>query len=350
MRKFQIGKKKIGPLEPCFITAEIGSNHNQNLELTKKLVGVIKEAGADAVKFQSFTTENLVSRRITSFPTLSSNGDPFKILKRCELSYSMYAKIKEFAETRGLICFSSPSHKTDVDELNRIGVPAFKISSAQITDLPIIKYIAAKGKPVILSTGAATLQEISEAVEIIKSTDNEQIVLLHCTMLYPTKLNQVNLAAIETLRANFPDVIIGYSDHTMEPVLIPVAAVAMGAHVIEKHITLDRSMPGPDHPFALEPKEFEAMVRAIRILEKAVGNPKKQPLAAEKVIAQASRRSLVIVRPIKKGQKIRETEITTKRPGDGIPPKFLPSIIGRIARVDLKSDDILSWDNVETGN
>ena len=346
MKKVQIGDKLVGDGEQTFIIAEIGANHDGNLEQAKQLIDVAKEAGVDAVKFQSFTVENWISKEMTSFPTLEPDKDILDTLKKCELPYPMYKKIKSYTEKKGLICFSTPSHKTDIDKLSEIGVPAFKFGSVQITDLPTIKYAASNGKPIILATGASTLTEVSEAVDIIRSTGNENIILLHCTSLYPTIMNQVNLNVIKTLESAFPDTIIGYSDHTLDPVIIPVAAVAMGACVIEKHITLDRNMKGPDHKFALEPEEFKTMVKAVRDVEKAFGSPIKRQLEVEKEIAMLGRRSLVARKDIGKGTKIKEEHITIKRPGYGIPPKFLELVIGRIAKKNIIEDDVIKWDMI----
>ena len=346
MKKVQIGNKLVGDGEQTFIIAEIGANHGGSLEQAKQLIDIAKEAGADAVKFQSFTVENWISKEMSSFPTMDPNENIRETLKKCELPYPMYREIKTYAEKKGLICFSTPSHKTDIDKLSEIGVPAFKFGAVQITDLPTIKYAASKDKPIILSAGASTLTEVSEAVDIISSTGNENIILLHCTSLYPTIMNQVNLNVIKTLESAFPDTVIGYSDHTLDPIIIPVAAVAMGAHVIEKHITLDRNMKGPDHKFALEPEEFKTMVQAVRDVEEAFGSPIKKQLEEEKEIAKLGRRSLVARKDIRKGTELNEEHITIKRPGYGIPPKFLELVIGRIAKEDIMEDDVIKWDMV----
>jgi len=300
VNKIKVGDRLIGEGEPCFIIAEIVSNHNGSLEQAKKLIDITKETGADAVKFQSFTVENWISKEMTSFPTLKSNENILDTLKKYELSYPMYEEIKSYAEKKRLVCFSTPSHKTDIDKLSKIGVPAFKFGSVQITDLPTIKHAASKGKPIILSTGASTLTEVSEAVNVIKSTENDSIILLHCTVLYPTRVDQVNLNVIKTLKKTFPDTIVGYSDHTLEPVIVPVAAVTIGAHVFEKHITLYRNMEGTDHKFALEPEEFKTMVKAVRTVEKSFGSLIKKQLEEEKEIAMLGRRSLVARKDIKK--------------------------------------------------
>jgi len=346
MRRIKIGNKWVGQGEPCFVIAEIGSNHNRNLKQAKKLIDAAIKAKADAVKFQSFTVENWVSKDYKPFGRLVSEDDAYNQLKNYELSYEMYIELDKYCREKGIICFSSPSHPTDVKRLMDIGLPAFKFGSVQITDHPTIKYAAKFKKPIILGSGASDLSEVSEAVELIKSIGNEKIILLHCTTLYPTKIEQVNLKVIETFKETFPDLIIGYSDHTLEVITVPVAAVAMGAWVIEKHITLDRSMEGPDHHFALEPEEFVAMVKAVRDLEKALGSKRKVKLAPEKESARLGRRSLVAQRDIRKGEEIKEKDITTKRPGYGIAPKFLESVIGRTAKKNITKDKVIKWSMV----
>lgn len=340
--KIKIGDKEIGG-KRVFIIAEIGSNHNRNLKQGKELINVAKEAGADSVKFQSFTAENFISKRVISSPTLKTGKTPFDVIKKSELPYPMYAKFKSYAESNELICFSTPSHPTDIDKLNEIGISLLKIGSAQITDLPMIEYTAKQGRPIILSTAASTLREISEAVRVIESVGNKNIILLHCTMLYPTQPDQTNLKVIRTLRKNFPDAIIGYSDHTLEPIVVPVAAVAIGARVIEKHLTLNRKLKGPDHPFALEPQEFEMMVKGIRAAEKAIGSKEKKVLPEEAEIAMVSRKSLIATKNLKRGQIIASGDIIIKRPGYGIPPKFLQVIIGQVLTRSVKEDDVVTW-------
>lgn len=346
MKKIKISNRLIGEGEPCFIIAEVGTNHNGKLEYAKDLVRIAKEAGADAVKFQSFKVENWISSEMKSFPTISSKENLFDFLKKYELPYNMYKEIKFFAEKLNIICFSTPSHKTDIDILYKMGIPVFKFGSVQITDLPTIKYASNKGKPIILSTGASNLSEVSEAIEICRSVKNDDIILLHCTSLYPTKMEQVNLNVIKTFKVTFPDVIIGYSDHTLNPTIIPVAAVTMGAKVIEKHITLDKKMSGPDHKFALEPKEFKSMVKAIRKVEKSFGSPIKKSLSEERETMRLGRRSLIAKEDISKGTKIKYEHITIKRPGYGIPPKFLDLVVGRVSKMNIKKDSVIKWDMI----
>ncbi|MDD5529878.1 MAG: N-acetylneuraminate synthase family protein [bacterium] len=343
MKKIKIGNKWVGEGNPCFIIAEIGANHNQDIEIGKELIDVSCEAGVDAIKFQSFTVKNWISKSMKSFPTLPSGVDIKKELKKCELSYTMYEKFKQYAKNKGVICFSTPSHKEDIDKLMAIGIPAIKFGSVQITDLPTIEYAAKRKKPIMLSTGASRMKEIKEALDTIYSTGNKDVILLHCTSLYPTPIDKVNLRAMLTLMKNF-DVPIGYSDHTLDPVLVPTAAVALGACIIEKHITLDRNLKGPDHPFALEPQELKEMVKAIRNTETLLGSGIKQQLPEEKEMAKMGRRSIVAKIKIPSRTRISREMLTLKRPGYGIEPKYINKIIGRTSKKNIEEDTIILWD------
>ena len=346
LRTITIANRVIGGGEPCFIIAEVGANHNRRFDIARRLVDAAVEAGADAVKFQSFTVENWLSRDFKRFPTIAGEEDPRRALKRAELPYEMYARIAEYCRRQGIICFSTPSHVTDVDKLYELGVPAFKFGAVQVTDLPTITHAARLGRPIILSDGAAEMSEVLRAIETVLDTGNNQLALLHCTSLYPCQdYHLLNLNVLRSWQAVF-DFPIGYSDHTLDPVIAPVAAVAMGAKIIEKHITLDRSMKGPDHPFALEPAELSCMVAAIRQTEQALGDTYRRILPEEAEIARLGRRSLVATRNIKAGEVIRAEDLTTKRPGTGIEPRHFNLIVGRVARRNIKADHVLTWDMV----
>lgn len=341
-RKIKIQDKWIGGKSPCFIIAEVGANHNQDMRLTKKLIDAAVDAGADAVKFQSFTVENWISKEATEMPGISSKGDLFKTLKKFELPYVMYKEIVAYCRKKGIICFSTPAHTSDIKELLKIGTPAFKLGSVQITDYPTVVYAARAKKPVIISAGASSLKEVAECIRWIKAAGNKNIVLLQCTTLYPTQAQQVNLRVIETFREDFPDLIVGFSDHTLEPYVFSTAAVAMGARVLERHITLDRAMKGPDHHFALEPREFALMVQKVRGLEKALGSSVKKPLAKERKNSKLCRRSIVACRDIPRGKIITVDDLTTKRPGWGLAPKNISCIIGKKAVKDIGQDKIIT--------
>jgi N,N'-diacetyllegionaminate synthase len=345
-RTITIADRIIGGDAPCFVIAEVGANHNRQLDLARRLVDAAVDAGADAVKFQSFRVQHWVSQDFTEFPTLAGVPDLHAALRQAELPYGLYSELAAYCAARGVICFSTPSHVTDVDELHRRGAPAFKFGSVQITDLPTLVHAARYGRPLILSGGAANLSEVARAVETILATGNDQLALLHCTSVYPcTDFGLLNLRVLPALQATF-DFPIGYSDHTTDPVLAPVAAVALGAKLVEKHITLDRRMSGPDHSFALEPAEFARMVDAIRKTERALGQSRRRMLPEEAELARLGRRSLVATRDIPVGATIRRADLTTKRPGFGIPPEQLDLIAGRTARQRIPADHVLTWDMV----
>ena len=341
-----INGRKIGGNYPVYIIAEIGSNFNGEFDVAKQIIDLAVNAGADAVKFQSFNVDTWISKDFT-VPSVSNSADDWKVyLKQYELSYNLYAEIANYCNEVKITCFSTPSHISDIDKLYELNIPAFKFGSVQITDLPTIEYAASKNKPIIISAGASDMSEIMRVVEVIQDAGNDQIAMLHCTTQYPCEdFGLVNLNVLRSFQSLF-DFPIGYSDHTLDPIIIPVAAVSMGAKIIEKHVTLDRNMDGPDHAVALEPEEFSKMVKAIRLTEKALGVPYRRILTEEKEAATIGRRSLVSTRNIRKGEIITKNDITIKRPGTGINPCFYDIIIGRTAKMDIKSDHVLSWDMV----
>lgn len=344
MEKIKIANRWIGEGEPCFVIAEVGANHDKKLSQAKELIDIAAEAGADAVKFQNFTAENFVSRKMDYFPTLDSSKSVYDAIKEAELPAEWLGELKEYARQRGIIFFSTPSHKVDVDKLCEIDVPAFKWGSVQITDIPTLKYAAEKGKPMIIATGASDLADVQDAINAVYSTGNREVILLHCTALYPTRIDQVNLKALDTLRNAF-HVPVGYSDHTLG-IAVAIAAVAKGACVIEKHFTLSRKLKGPDHSFAMEPDELKRLVKAIRETEKCLGSPIKRRLEEEEEIAKLGRRSIVAKVDIPEGTVIDGNMFTLKRPGYGISPRFVDVVIGRTAKRNIEKDDIITWEMV----
>lgn len=347
MKIVKIGDRLVGEGEPCFIIAEAGVNHNGDINLARKLVDAAKEAGADAVKFQTFKAENVVTKyaetadyqkRTTGF------GSQYEMIKKLELSEHEFRELAEYARERDTIFLSSPFCNESVDLLDEIGVPAFKIASGEITNIPLLKHISSKEKPVILSTGMATLGEIEEALKAIKNGGVTDIILLHCVTSYPAKIEEINLRAIQTLKHAFK-LPVGFSDHTID-IMVPAVAVALGACVIEKHFTLNRKMPGPDHKASLEPYEFKEMVKVIRDIEKALGDGIKKPTEDEERIKKFARRSIVAKINIPKGALITEDMLALKRPNMGIPPNFLNVIVGRKAASDIKKDELITWDKV----
>ena len=343
MEKVKIGNKLIGDGEHCFIIAEAGSNHNGSLERAKKLIDVAVKAGADAVKFQIYQAENLYSKYTPEFSYLKGQNI-YELIKSIETPREWLKELARYCETKNIIFLATPFDFEAVDILDKY-VPAFKIASFEITDLELLKYAAEKGKPMIISTGMANLGEIEEAISAIKSVGNEDIILLHCNSLYPTPVEVVNLRAMETMRTAFK-VPVGFSDHTLG-IHTPIAAVAMGACVIEKHFTLDRTLPGPDHSFAIEPAELKEMVRCAREVEKAKGTgiKEKSDLESEEMYVKA-RRSIHAKVYIPKGTKITRDMLIIKRPDYGIKPKFIDIVVGREAKRDIKEDEWITWDKV----
>ncbi|MGE5605232.1 MAG: N-acetylneuraminate synthase [Bacteroidota bacterium] len=345
----QVNNRCISSDSPVFIIAEAGVNHNGSLEMAERLVDLAAEAGADAVKFQTFKADRFVTttapKALYQKEATGSGESQYTMLKRLELSYEQHLELVEHCKTRNITFLSTPFDFDSVALLEKFNLPAYKISSGDLTNLPFLEYIATKNKPIILSTGMASLGEVEEAVAAIQNTGNRQIVLLHCTSNYPTEYHDVNLKAMLTLRDAF-QLPVGYSDHTVG-MEVPIAAVALGACVIEKHFTLDRSLPGPDHRASMEPQELKLLVQKIRNTEAALGTGLKQPTPSEKDTLSVARKSIVAAVDITSGTVVTERMLTFKRPGTGLPPKFLPYLIGRKARKDLPSDKLLEITDFE---
>ena len=344
LKKIRIGDRLIGEGEPTFIVAEIGVNHNGSVKMAKKLIDAAKEVGADAAKFQAFKTDRIVTKYAEKAAYQKETTDPkksqYNMLKRLELSDAEIKELYGYSRKRNIMFLSSAFDEESVDLLDRLNVPAFKVASGEVTDLPLLRHMARKKRPVILSTGLSTLEEIAEALEIFKAEDIEDIVLLHCITSYPAKAEEANLRVMDVLKKfGFP---VGFSDHTLG-IAVPLAAVAMGAVLIEKHFTLDRKLPGPDHRSSLEPNEFEQMVEGIRNVELALGTGTKKLTAEEENIRSAARRSIVAKVKIQKGTVIRENMLDFKRPGTGLEPKNLHKIVGKRASKDIEADEMITF-------
>lgn len=328
-----------------FIIAEAGVNHNGSLELAKKLVDVAVQAGADAVKFQTFKTENLVSKIAQKADyqkqTTDSQESQFDMIKKLELDIKSHQELFEYCNQKQIMFLSTPFDHESIELLNQLGLEIFKIPSGEITNLPYLRHIGSLNKQVVLSTGMADLGEIEDAIEILKKagTVKENITVLHANTMYPTPMQDVNLNAMVTIGRAF-DTNYGYSDHTLG-IEVPIAAVAMGASCIEKHFTLDKNMEGPDHRASLEPNELIAMVKAIRNIEQALGSNIKQPSPSERPNIGIARKSIVAIEDIKAGAKFSENNIGIKRPGTGISPMRWDEIIGSTAQKDYKKDELL---------
>lgn len=344
-KSFEINGHTVGPGHPCFVVAEPGANHNGKLDMALKLVDVAADAGADAIKFQTFRAEEHYVRDTPQFSYLreiAPDKSTFELIKGLEIPREWHAILRQHAEKRGILFLSTPSDRSAVDELvDRHGMGAIKIASFEAVDLPFIEYCARKQRPMIISTGMCNLGDIEDFLSVLERCDNREVVVLHCISLYPTQPHQVNLRSMLTIADAFR-VPVGLSDHTMG-IEVPIAAVSLGACVIEKHVTLDRRLPGPDHPFALEPDELKAMVKGIKIVEAALGSTLKRMLPEEDEMARLGRRSIVAKVGIPQGTIIEADMLTTKRPGYGIRPKFLPVIVGRPARVTIHADQVITW-------
>ena len=322
---------------------DVGANHNGNLETAKELIISAAEMGANAIKFQTYTADNLYS---TKTPKFSKDPmSPYDMIKIYQHPRDWLPILNQVAKEHNICFTSTPFDLEAVDQLEEIDVPFYKISSPELVDLELIGYIAKKKKPIIISTGMANLGEIEEAINIILENNNKNVILLQCTTLYPTPLEAVNLRAMKTLKKSFNQ-IVGFSDHTLD-IHISLAAVAMGARVLEKHFTLNTKQEGPDHNFALEPLQLKELVEKIRDIEKSMGNGLKEPHKLElKENYEKARRSIIAAEDIKKGTKITRNMLIVKRPGYGIKPKFINLLVGRIAKIDIENNQWITWEMV----
>lgn len=337
-----IGGRKIGDGQPCFVIAEIGSNHNQDYDLACKMINAAAQSGVDAVKFQTFRATSHYSKKSPGFGYLNDRNT-HELIQSLELDRSWQKALKEHAKKCGVIFFSSPCDSDAISGLAALDVPAYKVASFDLTDDVLISEMAAIGKPLIMSTGMSTWMDIQFAIDAARSVHNNQLVLLQCTSLYPTPAHLSNLNAMASMRSVF-GTLVGYSDHTMGN-YISLAAVAMGACVIEKHFTLDRTLPGPDHAFAIEPQEMFDLMNKIREIEAACGDGiKNGPRQEEIEMAEKGRRSLHARVSITAGQVIRDDMLVAKRPGYGIPPFLRAQVLGRTARRNIEADDWITWD------
>lgn len=341
----KIGKREIGSPHPCLIIAEAGVNHNGSPELAKRLVDAAVASGADAIKFQTFTAEKLASAEAPRAAYQLRTGPhetQLEMLRRLELSVDAFRELHAYCQRQGLLFLSTPFDHESANVLAELGVLAFKISSGEITNLAFLSHVARKGKPVIVSTGMSTLGEVEAAVQTVRAAGNDDLALLHCVSNYPADPADANLRAMDTMAAAF-GVPIGYSDHTLG-IEVALAAVALGACIIEKHLTLDRMSPGPDHQASLEPDEFAQLVRGIRRIEVALGDGRKAPADSEAEVAAVARRSLVAARAIPAGTVLTEDMIAVKRPGNGLAPAMRPYLVGRTTRCFIPDGALLTLD------
>lgn len=326
-----------------YIIAEAGVNHNGSPDIAKKMVDSAVEAGADCIKFQTFNPPDMVSRKACKANyqriTTDSAESQIEMLQRLALKKDEFISLKNYCDKREVDFLSTPFDLDSIDFLEKLGCDRWKIPSGEITNYPYLVKIARTGKPVIMSTGMSTIQEIRQAMDVLIRNGSGEISLLHCNTQYPTPFEDVNLRAMLTLKDVF-GVTVGYSDHTLG-IEVPIAAVAMGAQIIEKHFTLDRNMDGPDHSASLEPDELKDMVDSVRNIEKALGSPEKKVSKSEKENISAARKSIVAKKEIKKGDLLTEENITSKRPGTGISPMKWESVIGTRAVRDFLEDELI---------
>jgi N-acetylneuraminate synthase len=345
----QIGPFPIGPGHPAFLIAEAGVNHNGDLELARRLVDVAAAAGASAVKFQTFATDRLVSAAAPMADyqkqNTGSEQSQAELLRRLELSEADHRTLQSHCRSRGILFMSTPFDEESADLLAELEVPVFKIPSGEITNLPFLRHLARLGRPLIVSTGMATLAEVETAVMTLEDAGARDLILLHCVSTYPARPEDTNLRAMATMCRAFQRP-VGLSDHT-PGVEVSIAAAALGACVIEKHFTVDRTLPGPDHLASLEPDELALLVRSVRSVEAALGTGRKAPVAAEASTAAVARKSLVAARDIAEGAVITEACIAIRRPGTGLPPVVREQIVGRSARTFISAGSLIALDMIQ---
>lgn len=343
--KIGIANRLVGDGESCFIIAEAGVNHNGEIKLAKKLVALAAKAGANAVKFQAFKTEDVVTRNAEKarYQKITSTAaeSQFEMIRKLELTGEDFEILSAYARVKNILFLATPFDRRSVDMLDKLDVPAFKVSSGDITNFPLLRYIAERKKPIILSTGMSTLEDIEQALNVIRKGGVEEIILLHCVSVYPARVKDMNLRALTTLRRTF-ELPVGLSDHT-QSLTVPIAAWALGACIIEKHFTLRKDLPGPDHSASLESQELRNMISAIRELEVAMGDGIKRPTKEEEENKKDVQRSIVAKTNIPKGTIIIEGMLDVKRPGIGIAPKNLDMIIGRKTKEAIERDELITF-------
>ncbi len=337
----QIANKSIGNSQPCFILAEAGVNHNGDIRIAKKLIDEAKNAGADAVKFQTWITEEIMTKnsKKAEYQKRADWGSDslYDSIKKLELSHKDFRELFTYAKKKDIIFLSTPDDIKSADFLTDLGVPAIKLGSGALTDIRLVRKVAEKNLPVILSTGMSTMEEIKDAVDIVKDVGNDKLILLHCTSNYPAKIEFCNLRAMKTLRSSF-NTYVGYSDHTLDRIT-PIAAVALDAVLIEKHFTIDKNLTGPDHKSSLNPEEFKKMIGDIRRTEMILGSDKKIPTKDEEEMRKIMRRSIVVAKDIPAGTEITEDILTFKIPGTGLSPKRMHKILGLKTKRNMKKDE-----------
>jgi len=349
MQSIRIGRHLIGEEQPCFIIAEAGVNHNGDIDTAKNLVSAARDCGASCVKFQTFKAEQLLISNAPKAEYQLKVTDPgetqFEMLKKLELKEDDYEKLISHCEKEGILFLATPYNVEDVDFLDELGVHAFKLSSIHAVEPWFAQYVAKKQKPIILATGMATLSEIDETVRAVREIGHEDLILLQCTTNYPSRIEDANVLAMRTLAESF-GTLVGYSDHTQDDVAC-ILAIALGAKIIEKHFTLNKSMPGPDQSTSADPREFQRLVVNIQSAEKGLGSKIKEPCDVEIINSLGMRRSIVAKCDIKVGQVISMDHLTFKRPANGIKPSRLGDVVGRVAKLSISANHAISWSDFD---
>lgn len=350
MKKILIDDKEISSKSPIFLIAEAGVNHNGDINLAKKLIDIASNAKVDAIKFQTYNTDSLILKTTSKVDyqkvKTEKNESFYDMLKRYELSKENFMEIKAYCAQKGLIFLSTPFDDKSVELLEFLHVPAYKIGSGDMNNFPLLKLICSKQKPILISTGMASLEEVKESVNFIIDNRVEEILIFQCTTNYPAQYEEINLNVIETFKIEFPKFLIGFSDHSIG-IEASIGAAAKGVKVIEKHFTLDKNMEGPDHSASLDPDELKEWVNGIRNLEKALGNFRKFPSKIELEIAKKARKSIVSIKDLKKGGILTTKNISIKRPGTGISPKYFEELIGKKVKKKIPIDSIIKWEDIE---
>jgi len=344
---FAVGHRRVGGDAPCFVIAEAGVNHNGDLDLARQLIDVAAAAGADAVKFQTFRAARLVTAAAPKAAYQAARDEApesqLAMLQRLEMPDDWYPELMARCDRAGLVFLSTPFEEESADALHALGMLACKVPSGELTNLPFLAHLARFGRPMIVSTGMSVLDEVEAALDTIRDAGDPPVVLLHCVSRYPTPIDEANVRAMVTLADTF-GVPVGYSDHT-EGFEAPMAAVALGAVVIEKHMTIDRGLPGPDHRASLEPAELIDMVRRLRLVERSLGTGQKRPSAEERDTAAVARKSLVLSRAVPAGHRLVGDDLAIRRPGTGLPPSAFALIVGRRVASALPADHLLQPDD-----
>lgn len=329
----------------CYLIAEIGGNFT-TFEEARRLIDDAGRCGADAVKLQTYRADTLSSKKAVFDMENTGVTSQYDLFVKYQIGEDLHRQVFDYVQATGLDWFSTPSHETDVDLLENLGVGAHKIGSDDAWNIPFLRYVARTGKPVLLSTGMCTLEEVKESVAAIREEGCKQLILLHAITSYPTHPENVNLRAMQTLMREFPGIDVGYSDHTLGPIAC-IAAAAMGARVLEKHFTYDKNAAGPDHQLSADPAELKEIVDAVRTFEIMRGTGVKEPAESERITRLNNRKSIVLLRSVKAGEPITLEHLAVKRPGMGIPPKFLAELPGRVVRRDMSAEEVLTWEDLQ---